>query len=78
MAQEQENSTSVGEWVVTLIVALIPLIGLIMLFVWAFGGAQGTSKANWAKAALIVYFVTILFSLLFGGSMLAFLISRQG
>lgn len=42
-----------GDWFVTILVTAIPLVGLIMLFVWAFGGGTNPSKANWAKASLI-------------------------
>jgi polyferredoxin len=47
------------EWVVTLLVAIIPIIGFVLLFVWAFGGETNPSKAYFAQAALI--FVAILF-----------------
>ena len=31
----------------------IPVVGLILLFIWAFGSDTPASKANWAKASLI-------------------------
>jgi len=67
-----DEPTSVGEWIITLIITGLPLIGLIMLFVWAFGSTTSTSKANWAKAALIIYAVLIVLGILFGGALLAF------
>lgn len=73
MNQNNEEPTSVGEWVLTLIVTALPLIGLIMLFVWAFGSNTGTSKANWAKAALIMYAISIVLAFLFGGALIAFI-----
>ena len=42
-----------GDWVLTLFIVSLPLIGLIMLFVWAFSGGTHPSKANFAKASLI-------------------------
>ena len=47
---EDYNEISTGEWIVSLILSYIPLIGLIMLLVWAFGGGTSPTKANWAKA----------------------------
>ena len=47
------REVSVGDWMLTLFLLAIPLVGLIMLFVWAFGGGTPASKANFAKAALI-------------------------
>jgi len=43
---------SVGDWMLTYILLCIPLINIIMLFVWAFGSSP-ESKANWAKASLL-------------------------
>ena len=51
---EGYNEISTGEWIVSLILSYIPLIGLIMLLVWAFGGGTSPTKANWAKAQLII------------------------
>jgi len=42
-----------GEWMLTMFLMSIPLIGSIMLFVWAFSSGTNPSKANWAKATLI-------------------------
>lgn len=48
-----EEVSSVGDWVLTIFLTTIPCVGLIMLFVWAFGGSAKKSKSNWAKAQLI-------------------------
>ncbi len=67
MKMEQVNNQVVktGDWVVTLLIAAIPLVGLIMMFVWAFGGNTTPSKANWAKAMLIWAAIIIGLTLLF-------------
>ncbi|MCP1308948.1 hypothetical protein [Paenibacillus tyrfis] len=44
---------TVKDWLVTLLILIIPVVNLIMLFVWAFGGGANPSKSNYAKAALI-------------------------
>lgn len=46
--------TSLGEWVIAVLVRRIPLIGLILLIVWATDKNTDPNKANWAKAELIV------------------------
>lgn len=61
---EVENRTatapvSTGDWVITILITAIPLVGLIMLFVWAFGSGTPASKANWAKATLIWFLIGI-------------------
>lgn len=42
---------------------MIPLVNLIMLFVWAFGGSN-PSKANFAKASLMWALIGIVFYIL--------------
>ena len=51
---EDYNEISTGEWIVSLILSYIPLIGIIILLFWAFGGGTSPTKANWAKAQLIL------------------------
>ncbi|MEB2783607.1 hypothetical protein [Algoriphagus persicinus] len=46
--------TSLGEWIIAVLVKRIPLIGLIMLIVWATDKNTDPEKATWAKAELIV------------------------
>jgi cell division protein FtsW (lipid II flippase) len=50
---------TVGDWFVTILITAIPLVGLIMLFVWAFSSDTNPNKANWAKAQLIWMFIGI-------------------
>ncbi|MCG8308124.1 MAG: hypothetical protein MI975_12085 [Cytophagales bacterium] len=74
--QEHRKSVlSIKDWVITLIVAAIPLVGFIMLFVWGFGSGTNENKANFAKAALIVYAIMIgiyiLFMLVFGAAIMS-------
>lgn len=65
MEDLNKNGTlTVGEWVVTLLITAIPLIGLIMLFVWAFSAGTNPNKANFAKAALIWVAIAILLNIL--------------
>lgn len=58
---------TLGNWVITLIITMIPIVNIIMLFVWGFSRKTDPSKANWAKAALILIAVWIVLMLLFGG-----------
>ena len=74
MENQNNQAVKVGDWVITLLITAIPLIGFVMLFVWAFGSNTNPSKANWAKAAIIMYAIVIalyiLFSVLFGAAFL--------
>jgi hypothetical protein len=48
----QNSTVSVGQWIGKLILASIPIIGLIMLIVWVAGDSTPKVIANWAKALL--------------------------
>ncbi len=69
----QHQPLKVSEWVITLLITAIPLVGLIMLFVWAFSSDTNVNKANWAKAILIWYAILLalylLFFLIFGAAL---------
>ena len=48
--QSQSKSVlSIQDWVITLVIAAIPMIGFIMLFVWGFGNGTNVIKANFAS-----------------------------
>ncbi len=71
---ENQNSNndviSTGNWFVTLLITAIPLIGIIMLFVWGFSDGTNPNKKNWARAALIwVAIVIVINIVMFAGMM---------
>lgn len=55
--EEDDLSPTVdlGEWVNTFVLAALPLVGFVLLCLWAFGRTTPPSKANWAKAMLLLY-----------------------
>lgn len=63
-AEQTAPVMSVKDWIITSLIMIIPLVGFIMLFVWAFGDGTNPNKANWAKAALILSVVAIGFYIL--------------
>lgn len=60
-------SVTLSDWIVTMLIMLIPIVNIIMLFIWAFSKRTNPSKANWAKASLIIGAVGILFIIIFNG-----------
>lgn len=52
---DNHNSSIVktSDWIITMLIMIIPIVNIVMLFVWAFGSGAQASKSNWAKAALI-------------------------
>ena len=69
------NPMSIGDWLITSFIFAIPIVGFVMLFVWGFGSNTQPSKANWAKATLIMIGISIVIFLLFFGSILSVLIN---
>jgi hypothetical protein len=73
--EENEKSISFGNWMGTMLLPFIPIIGIfiyiVMMFVWAFGSDTPKSKKNWARASLIISVVAIiLFIFMFASTMM--------
>lgn len=71
----QTNTTdiSVGQWLITFLILAIPIVGFVMLFVYAFGSNTQKTKQNWAKASLIMLAViTVLYFFLFASLLASF------
>ncbi len=59
---ENQNSTqvtSVKDWAIRIFLASLPLIGLILLLVWAFGNDGNKERSNWAKGNLLIALIMI-------------------
>ena len=68
---------TIGDWLITMLLSAIPLVNIIMIFVWAFGSNTPISKANWAKATLIFMLIATVLSVVvmvvFAATLLPFL-----
>lgn len=57
---------SIGNWIVTMILAMIPVVNIIMFIVWAASSSENPNRKNWAIAQLIFIGIGIvLYILLF-------------
>ena len=73
-----KRDVTVGEWIVIFLLMLIPIVNIILLFVWAFGSENTPeSQKNWAKAKLIFWLILMILPLLLwiilGAAFLSFL-----
>ena len=59
-----EEPVKMSEWLISLLIAFIPCIGLIMTFVWAFGSTEKKSKSNFFKAWLVCMLIGLIIFLL--------------
>ena len=58
-----EEPVTKGEWALCYFLMMIPCVGFIMMFVWAFSKTEKKSKSNFFKVQLI--FVGVIFVLYF-------------
>ena len=56
---ELEEPVKVSEWVLAMILMMIPCVNIIMMFVWAFSSTEKKSKSNFFKAYLIFFGISI-------------------
>ena len=74
---QNQKPMSVKDWLITFLILAIPVVGLVMLFIYAFGNDQNIHKQNWAKAQLIwmaiilalVFLVFLIFGSIFAAAM---------
>ena len=73
-APKNMSVVSISDWIITMILMMLPLINIILLFVWAFGNNTSESKANWAKASLIMYLIGIIIIIIFYSTIIALVV----
>ena len=69
--QQNSNVMSYKNWALNIFLASLPIIGLILVLIWAFDSNTDINKKNWAKGMLflmVIYFIiAMLFLFMFGG-----------
>ncbi len=58
---------SVGQYILTFILLGIPLVNIILLFVWSFGSDVNLNKKNFCRAVLIIGIIATVLSIALGG-----------
>ncbi len=61
-----EKQMSVGDWIITYLLLSIPVINIICIFIWAFGGTKKPSRKTWAQATLLLPLIILFFLVVFG------------
>ena len=68
---QDQKPLNFKEWALNIFLAGLPLIGLILLLVWAFNDSGNIHRKEWAKGMLLIYLIIIilwiLFMFVFGG-----------
>lgn len=76
--QQNYKPMTIGDWLITFLIQIIPLVGFVMLFVWAFGGDTHPSKKTWAQATLLWYVIMIVLFIIFFAALWGFIMSMFG
>ena len=63
---ELEEPVKISEWVLALVLMMIPCVNIIMMFVFAFSKTEKKSKSNFFKAYLIYFAIVFALTFLFG------------
>ena len=67
----RERPMDFKEWALNIFLASLPIIGFVLLLVWAFSSSENSQKQEWAKGRLLVAFLGFLFVMVilffFGG-----------
>ncbi len=68
----REKVYGVGGWLGSMVVLCIPIVGIVMMFVWIFSSKVNKNKKNFAIAALILTVIGIVLSIILSASIIAF------
>jgi uncharacterized membrane protein YdbT with pleckstrin-like domain len=72
---DQAPVMTIGNWIVTMIIMIIPLVNIIMLIVWAASSNENPNRKNWAVAQLIFMAIGILLWIVLAGSIIGLISS---
>jgi hypothetical protein len=64
--QQGSEPLRVIQYIGMFLLMSIPLVGIILLFVWGFGSGVNPNKKNFARAMLILSLIGLVLSFIFG------------
>lgn len=71
------EAVSLKEWMITMLILMVPIVNIVMMFVWAFGSETNPSKANYFKAALIFSLILFVLWIVTAGSMIGLFLNMM-
>ena len=73
--QPQWPHMTIGNWIGTSLLMLIPIANIVLIFVWAFGSNVNPSKKSYFRASLILMAIGIILSIVLWGVIYSFVMS---
>ncbi len=66
---DQNKPLAVGDWLITMIILSIPLVGFIFLLYWALSSSSNVNRKNFCIAYIVIFliFVALFVALMFLG-----------
>lgn len=65
ITSKNKETMPVKDWALTIFISTLPIIGFIMLLIWAFSEETNVHKKNWAKGNLVIMLIYLTLFLLF-------------
>jgi hypothetical protein len=62
---QQAPVMKVKDWLIIYLIMIIPIVNIVMLFIWAFDKNINPNKSNWAKASLVWTAIGLILYILF-------------
>jgi len=75
---QNRSIVTTGDWILSILLLIIPIVHIVMPFVWAFSSSTPLSKKNFGKAILILWGACLVLVVSFWGSIMALMVSRTG
>lgn len=66
---DQNKPLTIGDWLITLIIISIPLVGLVFLLYWALSSSSNVNRKNFCIAYIVIglIFIALFVALMFMG-----------
>ena len=62
---------TVGKWLVTYLLLMIPIANIILMIVWAVSDSENPNRKNWAIAMIIIWAISLVLVAFFWGAIAA-------
>lgn len=62
---QDTSPMSMGDWLLTMLVSLIPCVGFVLYIVWAFSKTTNVNRRNFCRAQLVIMAVVLVVYIIF-------------